>query len=430
MTAGAPFAIAEGGSWNFEATDWWEQAKLTAQVPTKERFGRSVYLDGQTAIIGAPNHQNHGAAYVFEQTGDSWTQTDFLMSSDPEYGDGFGGAVSICGDIAVIGDTGDDTGRGAAYVFERTISGWSQTAKLLPDRKGEPYDRFGHSVSVSGTTAIIGARYEEVDGVTRGAAYIYTKTDLGWMKSARITGDERDDVGGFGHSVSLDGIVAVIGAPYTDNAGAVYVFQNPGGCWTQGAKLTPDSAERVYFGESVSISGTTVIASAEGEDHGGNYGSAYIFELTGMGWTQTDKITPDSAGLRDQFGESVSISDGVAAVGAWDRSLSHGSAYVFEDTGLGWVQADKLLPSEGVLARGFGEAISVSDDTIFVGAYEDKSILDYAGAVYVYTPEPATLSLLALGGLAMLSRKRRRPEAKKPTGDSSCVAQRAEQEDA
>jgi hypothetical protein len=158
------------------------QQKLTASDGVaSDRFGCSVSLSGDTALIGAEDEYDSlylsGSAYVFTRSGTTWTQQAKLTAADAAAGDYFGSSVSLDGDTAFIGayyggDNGVDSG--SAYVFTRSGTTWTQQAKLIAS-DGTYNDRFGSSVSLEGDTALIGAYFDDDNGDNSGSVYVFTK---------------------------------------------------------------------------------------------------------------------------------------------------------------------------------------------------------------------------------------------------------------
>ena len=419
---------------------WPQQAKLTADDGIREdRFGYSVSVSGDYAVVGADladvgspfddnDQSKSGSAYIYQRTGSAWTQTAKLTADDAAASDFFGRSVSIDGDYAVVGAEGDDdngANSGSAYIFHRTDSAWTQQAKLTAD-DGAQTDVFACSVSISGDYAVVGAIGDDDNGEMSGSAYIFQRTGSAWTQQAKLTADDGEAEDFFGRSVSIDGDYAIVGADFDDDngnaSGSAYIFEKPDGGWadmTQTAKLTADDgAEADFFGGSVSIDGDyAVVGAHQDSDAGSHSGSAYVFERTGSAWTQQAKLTADDAEAVDYFGGSVAVSGDCAVVGASgddDNGWDSGSAYIFERTGSSWTQTAKLLPDDGAAFDGFGNSIAISGDYAVVGADRDDDNGDWSGSAYVFTPEPGTLSLLALGSLVLLKRKRRRPAAHLP----------------
>jgi len=188
--------VASSGSayvFTRSGTDWTEQAKLLASDgAVGDSFGCSVSIDGDYAIIGADydddNGSQSGSAYVFTRSGTDWTQQAKLLASDGDIGDRFGVSVSIDGDYAIVGaDSDDDNGdmSGSAYVFTRSGTDWTQQAKLLAsDIAGG--DQFGWSVSIDGDYAIVGAWRDDDNGVDSGSAYVFTRSGTDWIQQAKL----------------------------------------------------------------------------------------------------------------------------------------------------------------------------------------------------------------------------------------------------
>ena len=334
-------------------SSWAEQAKIQASDKQEaDFFGQSVYIsdDGNTAIVGAPREDTGGslagAAYVFVRSGSTWTQQAKIQASDKAVNDYFGMAVSISGDgnTAIVGAF-NKGGTGAAYIFVRSGSTWTQQAKIQASDK-EANDLFGFSVSISGdgNTAIVGAYFEDTGAFNAGAAYVFVRSGSTWTQQAKIQASDKQESDYFGYAVSIsdDGNTAIVGAYYEDpgaaDAGAAYIFVRSGSTWTEQAKIQASDKEVAdYFGFAVSISGdgNTAIVGAYYEDTGANAaGAAYIFVRSGSTWTEQAKIQASDKEVNDQFGYSVSISgDGTTAIlGAlWEDTGANdaGAAYIF-----------------------------------------------------------------------------------------------------
>jgi hypothetical protein len=294
-----------------------------------------------------------GAAYVFIRSGTSWSQQAKLVASNPSAYDKFGYAASISGDgsYAIVGADGEDTtasGSGAAYVYVRSGTSWSQQQMLKATDAGANHN-FGHStyMSTDGTYAIIGAYDgDNTAGNYLGKAYIFTRSGSTWSQQAKLTASDAAAGDKFGYTVAIndDGTYAIVGTPYQDtggsDAGAAYIYVRSGTSWTQQAKIqSSDIQASDNFGYTVSISGdgSHVMVGAEKEDTTGNdAGSAYIFKRSGSSWSQIKKLQAADAAADDKFGHSVSIasSDGtysiVGANGEDAGGSNAGAAYIFE----------------------------------------------------------------------------------------------------
>ena len=233
------FARNEGGTNN-----WGEVSKLIAfDAENTDYFGYSVAISGDTVVVGAPGEDglgtNRGAAYIFardEGGTDNWGQVAKLAASDPENFGWFGFSVAINGDIVVVGSKLKDEGgtdRGSVYIFDRNFGGadnWGQIVKLTAS-DAENGDEFGCSVAIDGDYVIVGANYEDGNGASRGAAYIFGRNYGGadtWGEVVKLTALDAEDQDWFGFSVAISGDYAVVGAHYEDgdgtNRGAIYIF--------------------------------------------------------------------------------------------------------------------------------------------------------------------------------------------------------------
>ncbi|MCK4653795.1 MAG: FG-GAP repeat protein [Candidatus Cloacimonetes bacterium] len=210
---------------------------------------------------------------------------------------------------------------------------WDNEQKLTASDGAED-DHFGHSVSINGDYAVIGAYWDDDNGTNSGSAYIFHKSGTSWSEQAKLIASDGAFVDMFGWSVSIDGDYAVIGAYWDDNgSGSAYIFHRSGTTWTEQAKLTAsDGADYDYFGSSVSISGDYAVIGANYDDESG---SAYIFLRSGTIWTQQAKITASDGSDYDLFGSSVSIDGDYTVIGASrdnDNGSESGSAYFYSET--------------------------------------------------------------------------------------------------
>lgn len=209
-------------------------------------FGISVALDGDTALIGADldddKGENSGSVYVYTRSKGTWSQQAKLTAADAGNVDIFGVRVAISGDTALIAARRDDddvngVDSGSAYVFIRSGTSWTQQAKLTAN-DAEAGDLFGFNVALYGDTGIVTAAMDDDKGPNSGAAYVFTRSGSDWSQQTKLTAADgaADDV--FGWSVSLSGNTAMIGAPTSifelpGGPGSAYIFQRSGGSWSQ-----------------------------------------------------------------------------------------------------------------------------------------------------------------------------------------------------
>ena len=316
-------------------TTWTQVAYLTAaDAAAFDLFGSSAAIDGLKAIVGAPGNDlpaadGGGAAYVFQRVLGVWKQTACLTAPGVSPGAAFGSSVSISGGWAIVGAPWDMTPGGAddgsAYLFRQSGSAWTQVARLTPPDTPTG-DAFGFAVSIKGNLAVIGA---PLGGAGNGAVYVYKRLLTGWSLMAEILAPAGAET--FGSSVATDGTVVVVGAP--SGAGAAYLFTLSGGTWTQAAQWTiADADADGHFGRTVAIDGDLVVIGATNTLT--QAGSAYVFKRQGAAWPGVARLVAPGAADDGQFGWAVAVDGSYIVVGADTDDTATadnaGAAYVFK----------------------------------------------------------------------------------------------------
>jgi hypothetical protein len=216
--AGSAFIFTRSG------TTWSQQQKIQAATPTTNyNFGKAVDIDGDTAIVG-----HYNSACIFTRSGTTWSQQQVLTGDDS--GDQFGISVAIDGDTAIVGAWYEDTGgtnAGSAYIYTRSGTTWSQQ-QMLTASDADDNDVFGWSVAIEGNTVVVGAKGEDTGASGAGAAYIFTRDGTTWTQDKKIQASNPGSSDSFGDSVAIEDDTVVVGArnedTYGSNAGAAYVF--------------------------------------------------------------------------------------------------------------------------------------------------------------------------------------------------------------
>ena len=407
--------------------------KLTAGGAGRDGdfFGMAVAADGDTALVGALQaydadfNNRPGAAYVFTKNSESgeWIQAT-LTALDGNNGDEFGRSVALDGDTAVVGAPGADkgvagegqvTGTGAAYVFIRDLAGsWTQAAKLTANDAAED-DQFAYSVAVYDDTVVIGAHQDDDDGAESGSAYVFTKpANGGWTSTntaVKLTAPDAAAGGYYGNSVAVSGDTIVVGAHKADSAYAITKPSsdaNDDGSidWQDWDALDADgkaaltatltagnAAAGDEFGISVAIDGNTIVVGAHKAD------SAYAITKPSsdanndgsIDWEDWDSLDADGkaaltatltafdATAGDEFGISVAVSGDTIVVGAHkddDKGDESGSAYVFTKPAAGWdttTETAKIIDQDGAEDDQFGSSLAVDGNTVLIGARGDGS---------------------------------------------------------
>ena len=367
-----------------------ELKRIANDAGAQDRFGITVAVDGNYAVVGAPMDDdlgnNAGAAYVYTRSGQTWFQQTKLLASDGAASDTFGQSVSIFGTTILVG-----TSKTTAYVFVYGDENWEEQAKLTPADEVT----FGADASVAlfEDTALLGAPSDDEQATNAGAAYIFTRSGTAWSEQAKLLASDGGAQDQLGSSVALFEDTALLGAPSDDdqgtNAGAAYVFTRVGTTWSEQAKLlASDGGAQDQFGNSVALDGDYgLIGAHQDDDQGSNAGAAYVFLREADTWSEQTKLLASDGTAADFFGTSVALYGQRAVVGApreGTQGNNAGAAYVFVRTGPNWSEQTKLLASDGSANAWFGDSVAVSEDTILVGASSEDSAAVNAGAVYFY----------------------------------------------
>ena len=378
-------------------------------------FGGSLALDGDTLVVGSVGQDtlgsNSGAAYVFTRTAGVWSQQAFLKASNPGASDNFGRSIDVDGDTLIVGAPNEDSNAlgvggsqtdnsaansGAAYVFVRSGTSWLQQAYVKASNTGAD-DQFGYSVALVGDTAVVGAVNEAsnatgVNGVQSnnsqskaGATYVFTRSGSTWSQQAYLKASNTDNNDQFGIALAMSGETLVIGSA----------------------------------GESSSSPGVNGNQLDESQQ---DAGAAYVFVRTSGVWAQQAYIKASNPGLEDLFGIEVALHGDTLVVGAFhensnatgvdgnqaDESADDaGAAYVFERNGTTWSQLAYLKASNTQAGDSFGGACAVFGESIVCSAIAESSnatgidgdqandLAPQAGACYAFVLEPNSFTTLS-----------------------------------
>ena len=401
--------------------------KFSRGVASFAIFAAMVFFVSTAAV--APAHAQ------ISQT----SQTVVKIPSPSEH-DTFGYAVAVSGNTMVVGAQGGDGvippalptaagltfDTGAAYIYERINGKWVQTAKLIandgvglnaPFLPNDPAnsgsgksDQFGVSVAISGDTVAIGAPTHTHPGQPpqSGAVYVFQKVNGAWIQQAELHSPTPAPTNGnFGidQTVGISGntiVVGDFGGPALNPIVGVDVFTRTAGSWQNTATLqVPDDFSFVV--SSVAIDGNTVVAGSTNSDGAGvpfgGAGAAYVFALKNGQWIKQATLAATDPSSGGQFGFSVSVKNRVIAVGAIRQpgtTVFSGAAYVFTGEEGVWVQKAKLQGNDSADFDQFGNSVSVSGETVLVGADQHSVGADMgAGAAYVFTGELGQWKLVA-----------------------------------
>jgi gliding motility-associated-like protein len=398
LTTVAPLTTQQGG----KMTDASSNSNLY--------FGSSVALsaDGNTAIVGIKgDNSGTGGVTVYTRSYEVWTQQGSELlgtGASGTSGQGTSVALSADGNTALVGGPGDNISNGAVWVFVRSNGSWSQQGNKLTGSDASEASQLGYSVSVSadGNTAFTGGLG---DNGNLGAGWIFNRVNGIWTQNgSKLVGtgaiNTAEDYMGSSVAMSADGNTAVLGGKY-DNArtGALWVFTNTNGTWTQqGNKLLASDAISSPYGPEL---GCSVAISADGNTifSGGSrdnnfQGAAWVFTRSGGVWTQQgNKLLGSDVTGGAEFGDAVSLSaDGnTAIVAATEDNNYTGAMWVFTRSNGAWAQQGNKMTGSGEIpfagVPNFGQTVALSGDatTAFAGNKYDNTNI---GAVWAFTPTP------------------------------------------
>ncbi|WP_445361003.1 hypothetical protein ACJJIL_01215 [Microbulbifer sp. EKSA005] len=332
--------------------------KCPAGVDHNNQFGWNLAIsdDGNLLAVGAPLEDSggdqednltpdSGAVYIFSREDGEWTQQAYLKSPDPQEAAEFGTALSLSDDgytlaVGAFKENGenDNFSAGAVHIFSRSNGGWVHSARLQADNQGNN-DLFGYALSLSGNGSTLAVTAPSEDGgldgdsiEDSGAVYVFRNEEGSWSQYAYIKATDISEGLGFGSSISLDdaGASFAVGA-YADNAeaGSVYLYQLDGESWVEDSKISASNpVTGDWFGFALNLSGNgQTLAVGAPLQNGSNSGAVYIFSRKENAWEQTAYLKASNPHVSAYFGEAVKLSDdgSFIAVGAWgEKSYSQG----------------------------------------------------------------------------------------------------------
>lgn len=402
---------------------------------------------------------NSGAVYVFHRSGSTWSLESYIKAPNAQTADDFGYSLDLSGDDLVVGaylednstpgvqngavttDNSSAADAGAAYVFRRTGSSWAFQS-YLKAAQADASDRFGSAVSIVGDLIAVSAPNEDSNatGVTMGttgstnntvsnsgAVYLFRRSGSNWAQEAFVKGHAINAGDAFGTSIALSSDTLVVGAPFEDsnvtgvvngsngstnnglsNSGAVYVFYNNSGTWSQQAYVKgSNTGADDQFGDRVAINGNTIAVTAAEEDSnlGGvqngttgsadnsmsNSGAVYVFTRSGVNWSQQAYLKSSVPGVNYGFGSALALGSDSLVVGEYQARSSAkgvsmgtsasydvntgyvGAAYTFLRSGVNWSQESFVRPPVAMVYNSFGIAVDIDGDTAIVGASNDPN---------------------------------------------------------
>jgi hypothetical protein len=384
------FDREDGGTPGDPLDDVWSQ---TAELVTPDfgsNFGAQVAVDGDLLLVS--DLQGQPAAFLFRLVGATW-QVEATMK---DFYDGpLGVDTELSAGRAFLSHWGSHQGplSGAVDVFEQATS-WTLKRTLIAPGLTE-VGCFGCAVDVSGGPAgavIVGAQLTDTQGKEAGAAYVFRRKPDGWAQEVQLLPIGLAHGDRFGSSVAVDGTLALVGAHQRDgmftDQGAAYVFRFDGAAWVQEAELAPPAPSAFgFFGWAVALDGDVALVGAPADDQGGtDAGAVYAFRFDGAAWGLAAELRAEDAAPGDLFGRALALEPGRALIGAPGAGGARGACYVFRDEGAAWTQEARLAAPDGAPLNFFGHACALSGDTALVGA--PRALAANMGAAYAFERSP------------------------------------------
>jgi FG-GAP repeat len=340
--------------------------------------------------------QRTGAVYVFEKSGETWHEQMLLLPSNVGAAASklwqYGQAVACDETHVIVGAPNASlptlAGSGLAFVYVRAGVTWVEEGVLHPT---DLADWFGQSVDIEGTTAIVGSGWPGTGATPPGAAYVFERGVSGWVEQIKLQSSDLVFGDRFGSSVIYRGNWAFVGAPRADgietSAGAVYVFRRDGTEWSQSQKLVAANGRRGdEFGASLAFDGTTLVAGAPLHDEGRwiNVGAAYVFQTQGSLWLEKQCLVPKGYFSEDHAGWSVAVHANRIAVGAPEGNwFKPGHVVLYAQTPRGWFEHRELSAVGAGPDEDFGRSVALDRSRLTVGAPLAINPWSQAGAGYV-----------------------------------------------
>lgn len=317
-TAGAAYVFVRAGAF------WSEPIRLRPLgAPNDNLVGTAVALSAEFALVSSPVHDNLGRVWVFQRSGQAWAEVGTLDAPSGASEDAFGTSVAIDGNRALVGAPGADThgsGSGSAHAFVWNGVSWVHDGELVPTGAAAGRD-FGRSVAISGDTAVVGAPTAN-GGV--GVAHVFARDSDVWQEQGELAG-----AGGtlyLGQKVALEADTAVVAAALagSSNNGHVYVFTRSGAAWSLQQELAPEGSTEIGFGRDIGLAGDRVVVGAPYVDTwGANAGGGLVFQRSGSTWSLLEELTWEEPAISEYVGVDVALDGDTVALAGPSRDTVH-----------------------------------------------------------------------------------------------------------
>ncbi|MCA9254237.1 MAG: hypothetical protein KDA33_01310 [Phycisphaerales bacterium] len=423
--------------------EWLEIARLSNSLGVNDEFtDLSVAIDGNQIAVGCPRAANqNGAVFVFEESAGFWVPTAIPTPSNALGISLFGASVAWADNQLLIGapraDNGAGVRTGAVYRYSRDYGGgYLSPSRILPE-DGVANTWFGASLATDNLTLVVGACNTLYSTYGYGAAYIFERTGSGWRPLQKESASDGPPRFGFGRRVDVwnDTIAVASNSVSGTSNGAIVVYRKADD-WRYVSDFTPtDGQWQDEFGYSVALAGDSVLAGAPRRNTTSiDGGSVYSFDLVPLEFDCNTNGVPDVCDI--QLGDSVDCNgngvpdacelaaqtsrdcngngqpdecepdgqneigvipspDAGAAYFGWTLAMCGTTAvigvssnparvHVYENFAAEWIPQTSLSPDDGDTGNGFGSVIAMDGDTVVVGAHYDDEAGEDSGAAYVF----------------------------------------------
>jgi hypothetical protein len=384
-----------------------EQVLQQSRLGDFSRFGRSIEISGNRAVVGAYQEDGgKGAVYVFTRSGDTWSLDARIVSPNPD-DEQFGDDVAISGNTIAIGAPLDDQPgafrSGSVYVYTRSGSAWALQAMLSSPLPHQAWEAFGVEIALDGNLLAVGAVDRDQGAATdAGAVFVYERSGSAWPLLQQLAAPSPVSQDKYGNAIDIVGQTLTVAALRRENgrttdAGAVFVYNRPGATFTLAQTLVAsDPAANGIFGSAIALESLAggarrILIGASNLATGGfsSAGAAYVFDAPAAGaFTQTQKLTASDPSSSAVFGTQVALAGSRILIGAPGKTGSEpgsGAAYAFALSGT-WSEQEKIerVPSDELAA--FGSAVALFGAYALIGSTGESlgTLFDYTGTAHAY----------------------------------------------
>jgi hypothetical protein len=308
----------------------------------------SIIIGASNAAVSG-SRKGEAYIYTYDSASNILSSPVTLTANDGAEGDYYGRSVGIHGDYAVVGASGKSvagfSSSGGVYIYKKNAGTWSHFGFLSPAERNSA-DLFGFKVSISGNWLAVSATGAAVNGtIAAGKVYLYQANANGtaFIYHSTLTAPAPMPSGRYGHSLSISGDTLVVGEIQqtgfdgTQSTGKVYVYERNGNSWNLHGALSPaDGQKGDAFGFSVHFNNSKIVVGAPYATVNGvmGRGKAYVFELENGTWLQQAILSSGQNGFQDFFGWAVAIGDDNTIISAKQEDFlertNHGRLYYFK----------------------------------------------------------------------------------------------------